>query len=41
MISLLVVGDGPRDEATVPALVAGILGIDVVAVFRAWKSLRV
>jgi len=43
MIRLLFVGDGPRDEASLPPLVGTILNIkiDNGSEFRAWKSLRV
>ena len=40
MIALLFVADGPRDEAVVPPLVEGMLGVPVSSEFRAWKSLR-
>jgi hypothetical protein len=43
MIRLLFVGDGPRDEASLPPLVGTILNtkIDNESGFRAWKSIRV
>ncbi len=43
MIRLLFVGDGPRDEASLPPLVGTILNtkIDNGSEFRAWKSIRV
>src|SRR5262245_51242741 len=40
MMTIYVVGDGPRDEATVPPLVGRVLGVTVGAVFSAWKELR-
>jgi hypothetical protein len=41
MIRILFVGDGERDAATVPHLVARILGVSVEAHTIHWKSLRV
>src|SRR3990172_6353730 len=40
MIHVLFIGDGPRDEATVPHLVRPILAVEFVPEFRAWKELR-
>lgn len=39
MIPILVVGDGPRDQATVPRLVERILGHPVREDFRPWARL--
>ena len=40
MIRVLVVGDGPRDEAMVPAIVATVLGRPVEAQFEPWARLH-
>ena len=40
MITIHIVGDGPRDEATVPLLAARILGIRIDATFKAWSAFR-
>ena len=40
MIRLFFVGDGPRDSATLPAVVRGILEKDVLPEFQQWKELR-
>lgn len=40
MMRLLFVGDGPRDCATVPHLVANILGEPVHPEFKAWKKIE-
>lgn len=40
MIRLLVVGDGPRDEVTLPRLVEKILGARVDEVSRTWPRLQ-
>lgn len=40
-LHLLMTADGPRDEVTVPYLVAGLLGEEVRAEFTSWKDIRV
>jgi hypothetical protein len=40
MSHLFFVGDGPRDEATLPPLVKGILKQEFTHKFRAWSGLR-
>jgi hypothetical protein len=40
MIRMHFVGDGPRDEATLPCLVENILGIEIEAKAHSWKSLH-
>jgi hypothetical protein len=40
MLKLLFVGDGPRDEAAVPRLVAGLLGVAVSSEFEGWARLH-
>jgi hypothetical protein len=40
MISLLLIGDGPRDEATVPHMVENILNTPVQAEFQRWAHLH-
>jgi hypothetical protein len=40
MISLLVVADGPRDEATVPHMVEKILGSPIHTQFEPWPHLH-
>jgi hypothetical protein len=40
MISILLVGDGPRDEATVPHLVQTIVSTPIQAEFRRWAHLH-
>jgi hypothetical protein len=41
MIRLLIVADGPRDEATLPPLVETIVGKSIGAQFVPWRGLRV
>lgn len=38
MIRVHIVGDGPRDGATVPPLASGILGTEVAGTFFPWNS---
>lgn len=38
---ILILGEGPRDEATVPPLVASLLGREVKSRFEAWKDSHV
>ena len=40
MIHVLIVGDGPRDEAVLPAIVATLLNTATQYEFRAWRELR-
>jgi hypothetical protein len=40
MITMHIVGDGPRDGVTVPPLIETVLGIRVQALFRAWSDIR-
>jgi len=40
MIELLIVGDGPRDAATVPHLLGRILGVNVKATFKRWARIH-
>ncbi len=40
MISILLIGDGPRDEATVPHMVANILNTSMRTEFRQWAHLH-
>jgi len=39
-MELYFVGDGPRDEATVPRIVEHVLGRQFTRVFRPWKNLK-
>jgi hypothetical protein len=40
MTQILFVGDGPRDDATVPHLVRSILAVEFAREFRSWNELR-
>jgi hypothetical protein len=40
MISILLIGDGPRDEATVPYMVKNILKTSIQTEFRQWAHLH-
>ena len=40
MIHLYFVGDGPRDEATLPRLVERIRGAEVNGPFKEWRHVR-
>lgn len=40
MITIHIVGDGPRDKATVQLLAERILGIRIDATFKAWSAFR-
>jgi hypothetical protein len=41
MLTVLFIGDGPRDAATVPRLVERLLGVTVKERIRHWRELRV
>ena len=40
MITIHILGDGPRDEATVPLIAERVLGVRIHATFTAWSELR-
>lgn len=40
MVTLLIVGDGPRDQATIPPVVVRIIDAEVQAEFKAWKGIE-